>query len=366
MNVVANNTNRPSTVVGAEPGNDYSLVFDVTSDYMLLVAVEPTSVFRVTLINAAYVARLQALDPSVTREDLQGLTIREFAEAVSIPPDTYAELAANYDRVAIEHVPVTSEERVEVKGTTFYLRSTYTPVLDAAGACSHVLYVGRDVTSQKMVEHELRGLVTEREVLIKELFHRTQNNMNVISSLFSIYAADATQEEMHLAVADVGEKVQAMSAVHGRLYRSSELYHLMLSEVIDDVVAIVRNEEWSIGRSIEVAVDPLVQISLEVAVPLATVLQQILSTTMRRTVVGPIAVTGSMGPEDIHISVRSDSTQVEGRLDLRDRTGLRIIREIVNSQLKGELVGPDDFGKAVAAEKRSSMLWTLRLPIRSE
>jgi PAS domain S-box-containing protein len=350
----------PGSGAARAPDSDYSLVFDATSDYMVLIKVEPFGVLRVLLTNRAYVANLQKLDPTVSRESLQGVTTEDFGSAVSIPAADYTAVIEQYRKAIRTKRPVVLEEVVELKGRRFYLQSTYTPILDESGACTHVLFVGRDITSQKEVEAELRALLQEREVLIKELFHRTKNNMSVISSLFSVYAADATTEEIPIIVSDIAEKIQAMSAVHARLYQSSDLDHLVLSEVVQDVVAVVLDEFAPHRSGIQITITADIRISIEVALPLSMVLQQILATTMRLPVdgdpTGNVEVTVSRDPSTVRVEISCVTGALEHETDLRERTGMCMIREIVTRQLYGELTEPDMSASKVAR-------WVLRLPL---
>ncbi len=357
--IVVENTNRPLGKNGPVPENNYSLIFNATSDYMLLATVESDSVFRVALINRAYVDALRQIDSTLDTESLQGLTIEQYATAVAVPGRTFAEVLSHYREAAATGHPVTTEEAVEVFGNVFYLSSTYTPILDESGVCTHLLYVGRDITSRKRVEEELRRFAREREVLIREVFHRTKNNMSIISSLFSIYASDASPEETPAIVTDIGEKIQAMSSVLGRLYQSSELDHLVLAEIVQDASDIVREEGSPTPRRTRVDADRSIWVSLELAVPLSMVIQQILSATTRLRVTeeqtGDIQVSVSRGAKEIRIEVASDSSAAGCTNDLRDRTGLSLIREIVTHQLHGELLGPDQ-------SKPPPARWILRLP----
>jgi two-component sensor histidine kinase len=185
--------------------------------------------------------------------------------------------------------------------------------------------------------------------------------MSVISSIFSLYSADATPQETPIIVADVAEKIQAMSAVHGRLYQSSDLGHLSLSDVIQDIAAIVKDESAATRREVRVDIRREAQISIEVALPLSMVIQQILSTALRLPIskghTGRVVVALAGDSTAIRVEVESDSATQISENDLRERTGLRMIREIVKKQLHGELLEPE-------TSETEPPRWRLRVPVK--
>ena len=46
----------------------------------------------------------------------------------------------------------------------------------------------RDITKRKESEKQIKTLLSEREMLIKEVYHRVKNNFAVVSSLLSLQA----------------------------------------------------------------------------------------------------------------------------------------------------------------------------------
>ncbi|HOD15868.1 MAG TPA: PAS domain S-box protein, partial [Spirochaetota bacterium] len=60
------------------------------------------------------------------------------------------------------------------------------PEFDEAHGVKAVITSARDITGQKNMTERVRESLREKEVLLKELYHRTKNNMQVVHSLLSL------------------------------------------------------------------------------------------------------------------------------------------------------------------------------------
>ncbi|MDP1860769.1 MAG: MEDS domain-containing protein, partial [Gemmatimonadaceae bacterium] len=74
-------------------------------------------------------------------------------------------------------------------GMTRHLLGYGTPLLDGRGLPRGAVHVLVDISVRKRAEEALRASAAEKEILLKELAHRTKNNMQVIGSLLTLQAA---------------------------------------------------------------------------------------------------------------------------------------------------------------------------------
>ena len=96
---------------------------------------------------------------------------------------------ANIKRAIEQHIPLENEYRIMlpggeqrwiiVKGNTYYDKSG--KPLQMSGICI-------DNTERKQTEKQVEESLLEKETLLRELYHRTKNNMNIISSLVALQA----------------------------------------------------------------------------------------------------------------------------------------------------------------------------------
>ncbi|HAE23176.1 MAG TPA: hypothetical protein DCG47_12775 [Spirochaetaceae bacterium] len=94
----------------------------------------------------------------------------------------------------------------------------------------------RDVSERKRAEHEIGGLLKDKELLLKESHHRIKNNMGLIYSLLSLQANAQIDERNKAILNDAAGRVQSMLMLYDRLYRSENFYELSIQAFLPALV----------------------------------------------------------------------------------------------------------------------------------
>ena len=89
-----------------------------------------------------------------------------------------------------------------------------------------------DFTERKQAEDQIKALLKEKELLLKEVHHRIKNNMNTISSLLSLQADVYADETTQMALQDASGRVRSMMVLYDRLYRSHDFTAVSLDEYV--------------------------------------------------------------------------------------------------------------------------------------
>jgi len=103
------------------------------------------------------------------------------------------------------------------------------------------LTVQEDITERKQREEQLRGSLEEKNVLLRELYHRTKNNMQVICSILGLQATHTQNEEVKRSFHETENRIQTMALVHQKLYQSQNLSSINLNPSITAVITTVEN-----------------------------------------------------------------------------------------------------------------------------
>jgi PAS domain S-box-containing protein len=238
-------------------------------------------------------------------------------------------------------------------------------VHDQTGAAIRMVGTQQDITERKVAERRIRRDLHERDVLLRELYHRTKNNMQVIVSLMRIKEHKSEDPFVRELVGEVAAKIDSMALVHQMLYESQNLSEIDLGEYLVEFAANVLGgsdaRSYSIRLVHEVQYCP---ISIDGAIPLGMVVSELITNSIKHAF-----GTGSAEPDNtnqIYISVEKteDGARVvladnggglTDDLDLRmvDSMGMQTVFALIEQQLSGK----------IRYDNESGLRWEIVLPL---
>ena len=195
-------------------------------------------------------------------------------------------------------------------------------------------------TQQSLAEQ--RKAAAERDVLLREIYHRVKNNLQIVQSLLRLGSRDlapAQREPFEGAVRRIG----AMARVHNLLYKSPDLASIDFKEYLEELVPEVAEAFGAEIRGIRTKLDvqPM-RVSLDTAVPLAFVAVEILTNAYRHAFPGrggavTVATEAIHGQGMLRIADDGVGLPVEG--GPKRPLGLTIVRKLVQ-QIGGTIEEP--------------------------
>ncbi|MBL8968524.1 MAG: hypothetical protein JNG85_16080 [Spirochaetaceae bacterium] len=131
-------------------------------------------------------------------------------------------------------------------------------------------------------EASLERVLAEREVLVKELYHRTRNNMQVLISLLALEKAGLSDEAAIAAFESIEGRIASMSLVHRLLYESRDLVALDLADYVRERGEEAARRAETQGRSARLRFDlESIETSVDIAIPFGLVLGELLDEAFR-------------------------------------------------------------------------------------
>jgi PAS domain S-box-containing protein len=115
-------------------------------------------------------------------------------------------------------------------GSRFWGSGIMTAMHDDAGTLIGFGKIMRDRTAQRDLEEQLRASLHDKEVLLKEMYHRVKNQLQVISSLLGLQSQTMQAPEALLAFQDCEARIQSMALIHEVLYQSRSLDRVNFSD----------------------------------------------------------------------------------------------------------------------------------------
>ncbi|HQO39188.1 MAG TPA: histidine kinase dimerization/phosphoacceptor domain -containing protein [Spirochaetota bacterium] len=136
-------------------------------------------------------------------------------------------------------------------------------------------------------EDDLKRIIDEKELLIREVHHRVKNNMQVITSLISLQASRQTDDYVKSILNECQNRVRTMALVHEKLYSSNNFTSINFGNYINTLVPLLMNS-YRIEKN-QVTVDVTaedIQLGLNTAIPLAQLVNEILSNVFKHAFPG--------------------------------------------------------------------------------
>lgn len=203
-----------------------------------------------------------------------------------------------------------------------------------------------------MVSHDLG----EKEILLREVYHRVKNNLQVVQSLLKMGSRSLRSSDARLAIDTAVQRVHVMATVHEHLYQMPDLAGLPLSEYLRDIVegAIASNSEKPQLIQLELEFDAI-PLSLDLAVPFGLLTNELVSNCIKHGIpagrAGKIRISARSVAGTVRLVVQDDGIGLPEGFDAARCTsmGLKLAASLAH-QLGGRLEFSSSGGCRVYAD----------------
>ena len=215
----------------------------------------------------------------------------------------------------------------------------------------------RDVTERKKMTDLIEGSLAEKETLLREIHHRVKNNLQLISGLLDMTRMRSSDDATNSVLTDIMLKIQTMAQIHTRLYESKQMGKISITGQFRDQVAALSNIFSHKGHEISCEISPEeVFLPVDQALPCALVVNEILSNAFKHAFKGlkqgKIEISAIQDNGQIRITVRDNGIGLPVDFDISrsNSLGLKLIRTLVQHQLKGTLTFKSQNGTEISME----------------
>jgi PAS domain S-box-containing protein len=203
----------------------------------------------------------------------------------------------------------------------------------------------RDITDRKRVEEKINSSLKEKEVLIREIYHRVKNNMQIVSSLLDHQTQYIKDKNVINIFTESQNRIASMALVHEKLYQSKDLAKIDFYDYINDLVANIfqsyaeNSSKITLNMNIE-----NIQLDIDFAIPCGLIINELVTNSLKYAFpegrIGEIKIVFRKTDEDmLELMIGDNGIGLPAELDFRktNSMGLHLVTILAENQLHGEI-----------------------------
>jgi len=237
-------------------------------------------------------------------------------------------------------------------------------LLAVADDLSYAIDALDDDRQRREAEAALRASLDEKNALLQEIHHRVKNNLQVISSLVNLQAAQSHGTPLLGALQQTQARIRSMALLHETLYRAGNFARVQFRDYVEGLCSqLLRTFGAEVAARVSLDLDLApVSLNLDQAVPCGLILNELITNALKHAFPAgrlgriTVRVRETLPPDDagaasanapdlrasssagIEISVADDGVGLPAASDLRHATtlGLQLVQTLIE-QLHGNL-----------------------------
>ncbi|MDH4162270.1 MAG: PAS domain S-box protein [Nitrospirota bacterium] len=212
-----------------------------------------------------------------SEEEVGGMDMRQIHPQDALPlVRAEFEAHARRERHFTRDIPVMRKD-----GSVWYADVT-TAWLTIDGV-PHMGGIFHDVTERREHVRQLTDALQQKEILLREVYHRVKNNLQVVASMLYLQSGTLEDPEALRTFLESRDRVMAMSLVHEQLYRSENFAQIDFSGYLRRLVVSLSQTHETACRSVEMIVTTgdLPHLSIDQAVPCGLIVNELVQNAMK-------------------------------------------------------------------------------------
>ncbi len=204
------------------------------------------------------------------------------------------------------------------------------------------LSISRDITDRKLAQDRIKNLLSEKELLLKEVHHRIKNNMNVIMGLLSLQSDTLKEPSAVSALQDTRNRVRSMAVLYDKLYRSTDFRAISAKEYLTALInEIMVNFPNRMHIDVETRIDDTI-LDAKILSPIGIIINELITNAMKHAFdgrdKGKILVSFSIHDKHATLVIEDNGVGIPDSINIMASAGFGM--QLVNmlaDQLDGSL-----------------------------
>ena len=251
-------------------------------------------------------------------------------------------------------------EFVAKDGTPVLVRLSSIPMLDDIGAFTGALFAVSDITERKAIEEKAQASIREKDSFLREIHHRVQNNLQVVSSLLYLQSKSVGDPQMLNILLESQERIRSIALIHEQLYKSEDLSHVNFRDYLGTLTTNLFQTYGSETAKVKLTFDADTRVSFTVdkAIPCGLIVNELVSNALKHAFVGrtggTIFVSLRRNKDDtMSLVVKDDGIGLPPHVDFRHTPslGLQLVNTLVNQ-----------LGATIQFQRKGGTVFTIVFP----
>ena len=199
-----------------------------------------------------------------------------------------------------------------------------------------------DISESRLAGEQVKKLLAERELLLKEVHHRIRNNMSTIKSLLSLQSSALKDPAAVAALRDIESRVKSMIVLYDKLYLSANFREVSMKEYFPTLIDEIAS--GFPGRK-SVRIDTHIEdftMSAKALFPVGIIVNEILTNAMKHAFHersdGVITVSASAKDRRVVISIGDNGALIKEPVDGGEHAGFGLeLIHLLTEQINGTM-----------------------------
>ncbi|KAF5080503.1 Histidine kinase [anaerobic digester metagenome] len=215
------------------------------------------------------------------------------------------------------------------------------------------LAVSRDITDRKKSEEQLKASLEEKIVLLREIHHRVNNNLQIISSLFNLQSNYVDENSKDILMASQS-RVKSMAMIHEKLYQSPDMTRINMKDYIESFVSGLFSLYMAETTAIHLQTDlEDIEMGIDTAIPVGLIINELVTNSLKHAFPagnegGIIEISFRKEGELLTLKIADNGIGLPERrkIETKKSLGLQLVSNLVN-QLDGTMMVSGENGTEV-------------------
>jgi two-component sensor histidine kinase len=174
-----------------------------------------------------------------------------------------------------------------------------------------------EIAARKQAEQQLEASLQEKQILLKEVYHRVKNNLQAVSNLLFLQAEQIKDQHVREIFYEAQERVNSIALVHEKLYQTEDLSRVSFGEYLHSLASHLVRSNHARDRGVRLEIKSAeVQLDMETAIPLGIIINELVSNAFKH----------AFPADQARLADQADEIRIELRLET-DRTLRLTVRD---------------------------------------